>query len=229
MSNSIWLILYDVAAENEQQYLDWFHDVHIPEKLARPGYEWAAHYELITLDGRPALLDGTAASAKARGFMAFFGGEDARTFLNPSPAQIKPTQPPLTREMMGLRVGSKSLIASEEWRVVSEAVAEIDRAYIDVSICDVGQNDEDYGAWCIQALLPQLSSFAEFESLAKLLSTTNAGKHLTVASFRSPAAIEAARAGPRGDAWWKRVREYRTPAAGTPMLGRRIWPQMSGD
>ncbi len=117
MSGSIWLITYDVASKDEARYLDWFHRVHIPEKLARPGYVWAAHYEVITSTGAPALLNGEDASGGARGFFAIFGGEDTRTFLNPSPAQIKPNQSPLTREMMGLRVGSQSLIATEEWRV----------------------------------------------------------------------------------------------------------------
>ena len=40
----LWLIFYDLLPEKEAEYLTWFHDVHIPEKLAREGYTWAAHY-----------------------------------------------------------------------------------------------------------------------------------------------------------------------------------------
>jgi len=224
MSNSIWLIMYDVATRDEVQYLDWFHGVHIPEKLARPGYNWAAHYEIITVDGQPALLNGAIASGASRGFIAFFGGADTRTFLNPSPAQIKPTQPQLTQEMMGLRIGSKSLIAAEEWRIGSQSDANPDYAFLDVAICDTGINDEDYGAWCIQSLCPDLLSSPGFEVATKMLSTTTAAKHITVASFRSLADIQAYRASAPDDEWSKRVRDEQRHGNGSPMLGRRIWP-----
>ena len=38
MSNAVWVILYTVADADRQDYLDWFHQVHIPDKLARPGH-----------------------------------------------------------------------------------------------------------------------------------------------------------------------------------------------
>ena len=44
MDRGIWAIWYDIPAEHRSEYLDWFHQVHIPDKLARPGYLWAAHY-----------------------------------------------------------------------------------------------------------------------------------------------------------------------------------------
>ncbi len=58
--------------------------MHIPEKLSRPGYDWAGHYEG---GGR---------------YLALFGGADARAFLDPSPAQLKGMQDELTRRMVGL-------------------------------------------------------------------------------------------------------------------------------
>ena len=39
MSNAIWTLIYDIAEENRDEYLAWFHEVHILEKLARDGYE----------------------------------------------------------------------------------------------------------------------------------------------------------------------------------------------
>ena len=235
MSRAIWLIMYDLAAADEARYLDWFHNVHIPEKLARPGYTWAAHYQLVTADGDPAVLatvsSSTPAGADHRGYVAIFGGEDTRVFLNPSPAQIKPTQPPLTREMMGYRVGSRSLIASEEWRATGTAVGEYGDepgyAYLDITLSDTGGNDEDYGAWAVQSLLPRLRALPDFEVAVKLLSTTNGAKHITISSFRSLAAAQSARearAGMAGDEWSERVASYQVPGAGSPLVGRRIWP-----
>ncbi len=224
MSRSIWLIMYDVATPDVAPYLTWFHDVHIPEKLARPGYTWAANYELITADGGPALLNGAAASGDRRGYAAFFGGEDTRTFLNPSPAQIKPNQPPLTREMMAHRIGSQSLIAAEEWRIENAAIATPSYAYLEIVTCDTGGHDEDYGAWTIQSLSPHLASFPGFEVVAKLVSTTTAAKHITVASFASLSQLQAQRQQALGDDWSQRVRGYQDFGDRPPMLGRRIWP-----
>lgn len=45
MAASVWLLNYDIAAADRDHYLSWFHDEHIPEKLAPPGYRWAAHYD----------------------------------------------------------------------------------------------------------------------------------------------------------------------------------------
>ena len=48
MDRGIWAIWYELPEERKarEEYVGWFHEVHIPEKLARPGYLWAAHYEL---------------------------------------------------------------------------------------------------------------------------------------------------------------------------------------
>ena len=45
MSQAIWILQYDLTSGSEDEYLNWFHNIHIPEKLARPGYLWAVHYK----------------------------------------------------------------------------------------------------------------------------------------------------------------------------------------
>lgn len=220
MSGAIWLIMYDVASHDEPRYLSWFHDVHIPEKLARPGYEWAAHYEPVALDGAPVTLAGSPA-AGTRGFAAFFGGTDTRTFLDPSPAQIKPNQPPLTREMMTLRIGSTSLIAAQEWRHEASAAPSYD--VLEVVICDTDGNDEDYGAWCIQSRCKHLQTVSGFEVMAKLLSATAADRHVSIASFHALGDVEACRRQAPRDAWSERVQGYQRHGTQPPMLCRRIW------
>ena len=222
MSAAIWLIMYDVGAGNEARYLDWFHSVHIPEKLARPGYTWAAHYEVIGPDGGARSLAGGGLSQEQRGFVAFFGGEDTRTFLNPSPAQIKPTQPPLTREMMGLRIGSQMLIAAEEWRMESESGDAPTYDFLSVAISETSDNDKDYGAWCVQELAPRIAKSAGFEVATKLISVASAAKHIAVASFGSLEQMRAATEGGFDDDWSKRVAAYQVHAPGSPLLGRRI-------
>ena len=38
MDRAVWAIIYDLPEEGRDEYMEWFHGVHIPEKLARPGY-----------------------------------------------------------------------------------------------------------------------------------------------------------------------------------------------
>ena len=91
MTGAIWALAYDISNDDSQSYLDWFHQIHIPEKLARPGYRWATHFE------------GSATTPNMQSYIALFGGISTRTFLDPSPAQLKTKQDDLTREMMARR------------------------------------------------------------------------------------------------------------------------------
>ena len=75
LDKAIWAIHYDLAEPDRAGYLAWFHETHMPEKLARPGYLWAAHYEIVH-------------GGSGSGFLALFGAEAARAFLNPSPGQL---------------------------------------------------------------------------------------------------------------------------------------------
>ncbi|MEM9359891.1 MAG: hypothetical protein AAGB04_27215 [Pseudomonadota bacterium] len=221
MSNAIWLIMYDIASANEAAYLDWFHNVHIPEKLARPGYTWGAHYEVVGPDGAPRMLTGNEAGGQ-RGFAAFFGGEDTRTFLDPSPAQIKPTQPPLTREMMGHRIGSQMMIATEEWRALAESGDGPSYANLNVVVGTVDGHDEDYGSWCIQTYLPYISTKSGFEVSAKFLSTTAPGNHVMVASFATLSDAVDHRPESLKDAWSARVQDYQALSTNSPLTLRCI-------
>lgn len=223
MSHAIWLIMYDISTANEPKYLDWFHDVHIPEKLARPGYTWASHYEVTDREGSTKALDLNAAGGQ-RGFVAFFGGSDTRTFLNPSPAQIKPTQPPLTREMMGCRLGSQMLIAAEEWRSEAEGDSGPSFTNLNLAVSSVDGNDEDYGSWCIQSYLPAISTAPGFEVAAKFVSTTAPGKHVMIASFATQSNALANHQDGLKDDWSDRVRGYQHHSTGAPLSLRCIWP-----
>ena len=114
---AIWAIAYGVDAADRAAYCEWFHGVHIPEKLARPGYDWAGHWEG---GGR---------------YLALFGGADARAFLDPSPAQLKGRQDELTRRMVGMRRNVEAQVAVEALAVgVRERAAP---AFVRLSWIDV--------------------------------------------------------------------------------------------
>jgi hypothetical protein len=104
MDKGIWAIWYGIAEDDKTAYLDWFHNVHIPEKLSRPGYRWAAHYALGH-DGR------------GSGYVALFGGDSSHTFLNPSPGQLATRQSAETKQFIGMRRNTAAAILAEEIRI----------------------------------------------------------------------------------------------------------------
>ena len=98
-------MFYDIAAVDRDHYVDWFHRYHIPEKLARLGYRWAAYFEAPS----------PSANSDLYGYIGIFGGDSTRVFLDPSPAQLKLTQSDETRAMMALRQNPSSAILAHEW------------------------------------------------------------------------------------------------------------------
>ena len=222
MAAAIWMIVYDLDRAHSDRYLQWFNEVHIPEKLARPGYTWAAHYEVIAGD------DSADSS-----YIALFGGSDSRVFYNPSPAQIKPNQPPETRQMMSYRSNSTMLILSEEWVFDSSseslaASACINAENISLSLFNTNENDENLGAWLVQ---DYLVNSAAAGVTRKLLASTGSVRHVVVHEIEPPETPLVADA-PRSTIteasssdWSAKVSDYLDYPAGPPLVARRVWPE----
>ncbi len=225
MSGAIWAIFYDIAVDDRDTYMRWFHDVHIPEKLARPGYVSAGHFGVVDANGAPVSVAGSQGNQNAEGYIALFGGGDTSVFLNPSPAQIKPNQTHETRLMMGRRINSRSFIAAREWSAGGQDTDDerLDSAIV-LSCCDTPGQDEDYGAYCVQDLKPTLKAHPDFRSLTKFLATVGPMKHATISSFAS---LEAALNSPTlttSSEWAVRIANAQSPIPGSPLIARRIWP-----
>ena len=216
MSHAIWTLIHTIAAKDRDRYLDWFHGVHIPEKLARPGYTWAAHYE-HPIEGSPQLS----------GHIAFFGGEATRVFYDPSPAQLKLRQDGLTREMMGCRIDGKSIIYAEEWCQDGAAGRcapgrALDAAVIRLACIDAQSGDEALEAWCAQDYFPAVAASPGCTGVRKWLASSASPRHGVLQCFSERAlclaANEAAARAPC--AAEERWREPFGPAR----VASRIWP-----
>ena len=216
MTSAIWLIMYDLQRDREAEYLEWFHGVHIPEKLTRTGYDWASHYR-AERGG-----DGDA------GYIALFGGAATSVFYNPSPAQLKPTQSAETRDMMTCRKHSRSLILSGEWVFDGHGVASkgnpvIDAEVIGLALCDTAGNDEDFGAWLVQDHLPAVARDHGCTGVHKFLASTGGAKHAIFHERSDIAPPPLALADTENDDWTARVREYVSHPLGAPETARRLW------
>lgn len=237
MDRAVWAIFYDLPDECRDEYMDWFHGAHIPEKLSRPGYLWAAHYEARHPGSRfeeiaarlrrtvdPDLASGT-------GFIALFGGESTRTFYDPSPAQLRERQSAEARKMTGMRLRAKGLILCEEWRVEGPDADKREAPGVMAPAIQMGRyeaqgNDEDLQAWYAQERMAGVSRTPGCVGARKYLIATGAPKHSVLYEFTSLAVREANYISLEETEWTRRVHGYLAHPPGSPLVGSRIWPPL---
>lgn len=200
MSQAIWTLSYAISDDDGDRYLDWFHGQHIPEKLARPGYDWASHYEhpVPGITGQ-------------RGYVAFFGGQASRVFFDPSPAQLRDRQDALTREMMGCRIAGRWVVYCEEWSAVE---GEVQAPAMSIHCIDAAGRDEALQAWCVQQFAPALSGTPGVRGVRKWLAASNAPRHALVTEFDDRDVATP----------WPEMVEGVEQPYGPPCLATRIWP-----
>ena len=227
MTGAIWALAYDILNDDRQSYLDWFHRIHIPEKLARPGYRWATHFE------------GSATTPNMQSYIALFGGISTRIFLDPSPAQLKTKQDDLTREMMARRRNPFATILAYEWRDGSTpstsnddtAAAEaINSDWLDFLVIDAAGQGEAIGAWAVQTFLPKLQKdnpdAAKTAAIThKLISVTGAPVHiLFYETNRTRSADATTNGASRFDPQAAILSDMPETASLCHRSGTRIWP-----
>ena len=226
MTGAIWALAYDISNDDRQSYLDWFQRIHIQEKLARPGYRWATHFE------------GSATTPNMQSYIALFGGISTRIFLDPSPAQLKTKQDDLTREMMARRRNPFATILAYEWRDGSTpstsnddaAAAEaINSDWLDFLVIDAAGQGEAIGAWVVQTFLPKLQKdnpdAAKSAAIThKLISVTGAPAHiLFYETNRTGLADDATTTSPF-DPQASILTDMPETASLCHRSGKRIWP-----
>ena len=231
MDRGIWAIAYDIPDELKAEYLDWFHRVHIPEKLSRPGYVWAAHYALTHAGDGPS--GGT-------GYLALFGGVTTHAFLSPSPGQLLQRQSAETKRLMGMRRRSSACILAEEVRVDGPAIAQRGPGMTTGPVIQLGNYnaaspavEDDLGGWYAQERLPLLAALPGCIGARKMLATVGAYKHAILHEFVSLESRERHFGPHEAEArdpatWMGRVRPQLTHAPGSPAVGQRIWPAVAG-
>ena len=144
---------------DRDHYVDWFHRCHVPEKLARPGYRLAAHFEAPPLSGNSDLYR----------FIAIFGGDSTRILLDPSPVQLKLTRSIDTCTMMALRQNLPSAFLTHKWSwpapgdtsahfVTGAPDAAINAPHIQILTVKAGAHDESVGGLCAQKLAPKFAA-----------------------------------------------------------------------
>lgn len=181
MDRSIWALSSVIDPAREAAYLDWYRDVHIPEKLARPGYAWAAYYRAL----------------KGERHIAAFGALDVGAFLAPTPGQLKQRQDALTRDMMSARSGTSSGVFTEALRVAGPKAGTRSPGictapfirYAHFDLPDAAAEDAA-AAWVAQQRFPQLAASPGLLGARFMLSALGAGKYMLLEEYASEDALK---------------------------------------
>jgi hypothetical protein len=230
MENAIWTIFYDVPNEGRDEYLNWFHQVHIPATLLRKGYLWAAHYQVVPKKQRAnARRSDAPALPEDTGYAILYGGESTRTFLDPSPMQLKSLNDTKTQEMMARRIHPVAYIHTVEWRAEGLESNQRDPSgkpapFIQMGLFDASGQDEDLGAWYAQERMVLWSRTPGSVTGRKLLATVGPQRHAVLYDFTSVDVRKNYFPGLNATDWTSRVHSYLVHPRGSAFLGRRIWP-----
>lgn len=159
MTRAIWTLRYALDGQDDAAYFAWFHGEHIPDKRARPGYTCAAHY-----------ADG------AGQYLALFGADEARTFLDPSPGQWKLRQDETTRRMVQHR---RDVVASVLVEVARSGAPGIVPDAVRMTVVEpAAGGHDDSAAAMVQRHLPAAARIPGFRWGAFLVPVIGAGGHV---------------------------------------------------
>ncbi len=245
MDNGIWATWYDLDDGTRDRFLDWLHADYLPALKQRPGYAWVAHYRNEV--GGPAMRhlgqDILARPDEDVGggaqFLMLVGAASPHVFLAPS--VMEPEIPPQFRDMLALRRGLRTAIFAEEARVSGPAARSRPPGTTPAPGIQMGsfrvrslEEEFDLGCWYAQYRLPYMAQAPGSVGTRKLLSVAGWAKHSILYEFTSLEARlknfeephELLSADPKE--WTGRVVRYTIHAPGSPFVGTRIWPPVTG-
>lgn len=242
MDRGIWAAWYDLPEGGREEYLDWLHGTNLPEMLRRPGYLWAAHFEVASggsrMDQVKEKLTYTPDETIGRGtgYVLLFGAASPHVFCGPGAVQLEKDQNSEVGKFLGLRTGARTCIFSEEARVDGPEVAARGPGLTPGPVIQMGSfiansidAEFDLAAWYAQYRLPAMGRMPGCVGARKLVSVAGWAKHSILYEFTSLEAREENFQGHEEMAmdekeWSGRVIRYLTHAPGSPSVGRRIWP-----
>jgi hypothetical protein len=242
MDQGIWATWYDLAEDGRDEYLDWLHTTHLPKLEARPGFAWAAHYEITgggaTMDkisGRLARADDETLGTGTQ-FVVLVGATSPHVFFRPDITKLEADLSDRAGDMLGRRLGVRTCIFTEEARINGPEYDQHAPGATPGPAIQFGnfrtralEDEYDLAAWYAQYRLPAMARMPGCIATRKLVSVVGWGKHAVLYEFMS---LEARHEHFQNheslaldeEEWTNRIITYTVHAPGSPSVGKRIWP-----
>jgi len=242
MDRALWISWYDLADGERDAYFHWLKTRYIPQRLAQPGFLWAAHFKSEVnprMSGVPRGANGrlrhTDDPAVPRGnaYILIFGAETPHAFAHPTPGKLHAELSPEDRGMLTLRRGERVNIMIDEDRIDGPEAKRRDSGEALSPCIQLGSfnpgsaDEEEILAWYAQWRLPSLSKLPGSVGMRKLVSVAGWAKHGVLYEFASLAARDEhfpdhEAAHPEMAAWTDRFVRKLLHAPGSPNLAQRI-------
>jgi hypothetical protein len=245
MDRGIWATWYDIPEKDREEYLPWLHSVYLPQLVMRPGYLWAAHYEVVGGGGgkggsdlySPERNDGSDIGSGTE-FIVLVGAATPHIFFNPSLAQLEKQQNNETREMLALRAGTRTCILTEEARVDGPEINRRPTGTTPGPVIQMGgfnmktiDDELELAAWYAQDRLMAMAGMPGCIGARKMVSIAGWAKHSVLYEFISHEArdkeflkgLEGKT--PENQEWSVRVINSTIHGPGSPSIAQRIWPE----
>lgn len=236
MDRALSISWYDLPQGSRDAYLDWLHGSYIPKILREPGILWAAHYKTVESEKPLPRLRHTndASIPTGNGYVLMFGAKDAHAFASLTPYKLKVSAS--EKEMLGMRVGERLNIYTEEARVDGPDAGKRDGEFTPAPCIQLGsfnsgayEDEDELLSWYAHFRLPSMQTMPGSIGLRKLVSVSGWAKHGVMYEFVSlEERAKHFRAhetrDPKLAAWSAEVVEKLVHAPGSPVVAQRIWP-----
>ena len=244
MDRGIWATWYDLPDDGRQDFIGWLHGAYLPSLLQRPGYVWAANYEvkgggagmdqvqkdIITYTNDDSVGNGSQ-------FVMLIGAPSPHMFFQEDAAWRPEQQDRETKAMLDLRGGVRTCIFSEEERVNGPEYDKRAPGGTPAPAIQMGnfrlKNFEDeffLGSWYAQYRFPFMARMPGCVATRKLVAAAGWVKHSILYEFVSLEArlehFELPHESLAMDEkeWTGKIVRATLHAAGSPSIAERIWP-----
>jgi len=238
MDRGIWATWYDLPEDGKDEYVQWLHEVYIPELLKRPGYLWGTHVKNLTPEERREgssnrmVLHHTDLTGVPTGnqYLLLFGAESPHDFVDPSPAELLEAMSDRDKNMLDMRIEARTCILVEVDRVDGPEVASRGPGITPGPCVQLGtfninalENEDELETWYARSRLPLIGRMKGAVGARKLVTISGWAKHAILYEFLS---VEANKANfvDTDHEWSQEVVHNLVHAPGSPTLGERIWP-----
>lgn len=237
MDRGISIAWYDLAEDDRERYLEWLHGSYIPRLLKYPRVLWAAHYKTVeSVKPLPSLRHTTESVPGGYRYIFILGAQDAHAFSALTPYSLKGRIEPADRTMLGMRIGERFNVFTEEARIDGPEANRREGPYTPAPCIQLGsfnsgsyEDEDELLSWYADFRLPSMGGMPSSIGMRKLSSVSGWAKHAVMYEFTSFEGREKnfrarEHKDPKQSAWTKEVIAKLVHAPGSPNVAERIFP-----
>ncbi len=242
MDRGMSVAWYDLPESGREEYLGWLHEKYIPKLLKYPRILWAAHYRTdLSIKPLPRLRHTKETLPGGYAYIFLLGAEDAHAFSALTPYNQKGKIDPVNQKMLGMRVGERLNIFTEEARVEGPEAKHREGPYTPGPCIQFGsfnsgsfEDEDELLSWYADYRLPAMAEIPSSMGMRKLASVSGWAKHGVMYEFTSlEARAKNFRAHEAKDTktadWTEEVIAKLVHAPGSPNVAERIYPAAAGE